>query len=314
MPKTVAIAGFYGYKNLGDSVILEGFRHLFKGWNVQPLAATEQSQYPIFDYDVINNSDLFVLGGGELIYSDRLFFYSPLVRYASIPAFAHRVFNFTSWVKHVKVPKVILGCGVNAVSASQLAPNVVRDLALFGYIGVRDNASLEILQSFPQLKSKVDLFYDLAFQNYVDRCCRRQSDLAVVIPTDRANLKIVEQSRGWLQKSLEPYGSVVFLPFGQIDNDDYRTCQALASCHSNSVILEPSELSFKKVTELLSSCQMVYPYRLHGLILSFMAGANYDFYPYHRKLDRVHRTLTGCSIEAIKLKQETTMKELTKKI
>ena len=63
----------------------------------------------------------------------------------------------------IKIPKIILGCGVNAISPNELSPNVIQDLEQFSYIGLRDNTSLNILKAIPRLKGKVDLFHDLAF-------------------------------------------------------------------------------------------------------------------------------------------------------
>lgn len=292
MPK-VAVLGYYGYGNFGDALMLEGLRELFKGWEVTVLAATSESEYQVFDYDIVNKCDLFVLGGGELIFNDRLFFYTPLVRYTSIPAFAFRMLNFDSWVKHIKIPKIVLGCGVNVDDASQLEPNVIRELALFDYIGLRDVESVNILNSFSQLRGKVELFNDLAFQLKINSFAKRSKDLAVVAPTNRSYLNTVVDSKKWLTEQLQPYNSVIFLPFGSKDNNDYQTCLELAGCIPSYVMLQRNELSFDLAVELYSKCAMSFPYRLHGLILSYLTNTPYQFYPYHRKLSRMHQTLTA---------------------
>ncbi len=78
--------------------------------------------------------------------------------------YARTPFARRSWISRGKIRKVILGCGVDAEDAGQIKANVVRDLEQFDYIGLRDNTAVNILSSFPQLRSKVHLFYDLAFQ------------------------------------------------------------------------------------------------------------------------------------------------------
>ncbi|MCJ7767305.1 polysaccharide pyruvyl transferase family protein [Candidatus Bathyarchaeota archaeon] len=304
----VAILGWYGHGNFGDALILDGLRQLFKGWQVNDMSSTRNSTYPVIDFNEVNKCDLFVLGGGELINADCLFLPSPWMRYATLNRLLPRV----PWAHKVKIPKVILGCGVNAESADQLKPCVLKDLEQFSYIGLRDNVAVSILKSIPSLKSRVHLFHDLAFAVDTNGVSRSpsQDDLAVVIPTDRKHLNVVAESQAWLKQKLAPYEKTLFLPFGEEDNDDFRTCQLLSSCSSNSRVLSPSHLSLERVLKLLSGCAAVFPYRLHGLVLSFLVGAEYEFYPYHRKVTRVHDTVTGCGPGEIRLKQRASFDEL----
>jgi polysaccharide pyruvyl transferase WcaK-like protein len=304
----LAVLNWAGHRNFGDELMLEGLRQLFKGWQITVMSDNYRSSFPKLNFDVVNECDLFVLGGGELINSDRLF-----------SSDLYSLFH-SSWVKRVKIPKVILGCGVNAENANQFSSNVIRDLEQFDYIGLRDNASVEILSAIPELKGKVHLFYDLAFAINTDGLTWKPSkDLAVVIPTDRSTCKhdsgirqfnVAVESCGWLTKKLKPYSETKFLAFGAEDNADLETCKFLSSCASNSEILSPNQLSIELVLRLLSECSFVFPYRLHGLILSFLVGAPCEFYPYHWKLQRVHDTITGYTPEEISLKQKTLFDEL----
>jgi hypothetical protein len=142
--------------------------------------------------------------------------------------------------------------------------------------------------------------------------------MAVVIPTSRytnkhdrgINLELAKSSRSWLESRLGPYGKAMFLPFGTQDNNDFETCTLLSSCSSNSEVLRPEQLSILKVLNLISESSIVFPYRLHGLILSYMIGAKYDFYPYHWKLQRAHDTLEGYNPKDIQLKQKTEFNEI----
>jgi polysaccharide pyruvyl transferase WcaK-like protein len=297
--------GWYGHGNFGDELMLEGLRQLFKNWQITVMSDNYKSSFPKLNFNVVNECDLFVLGGGNLISSDRLFS-------SDLYSFLH-----SSWVKRIKIPKVILGCGVNAENASQLKPSVIADLQQFSFIGLRDNVSVDILKVIPQLAGKVHLFHDLAFALETGGLTWKPSkNVAVVIPTDRCTSKhdsgirqfdVAAKSCSWLTEKLKPYSKTVFLPFGQQDNDDLETCNRLASCVKGSVVLQ---LPLQKTLNLLSECAAVFPYRLHGLILSFLVGAKYEFYPYHWKLQRVHDTITGCSIEEIRLKQKASFDEL----
>jgi polysaccharide pyruvyl transferase WcaK-like protein len=275
-------------------LILEGLRQLFKDWMVVPMNAET------IDFGIVNNCDLFVLGGGELIGATHLFGQN------TYPWSLH-------WVNKVKVPKVILGCGVNAENAGQIKQSVIRDLERFDFIGLRDEVSVKMLRSFPKLAAKVDLFYDCALavdtEGFVWRPCE---DLAVVVPTDRFSAKhdrgirefnVLAKSWNWLTEKLALYGKAVFVPFGKEDNDDFQTCRSLSFCAKNSVVLERDAVTLRRVLELFSVCRMVFPYRLHGLVLAYLVGASYEFYPYHWKLQRMHDTLAGCRPEEIREQQ-----------
>ena len=251
-----------------------------------PMSDNESSIYPVFDFDVANHCDLFVLGGGELINTDRLF----------IRPFLH-------WIDQIKVPKVILGCGVNAESYDQLKPHVKEDLEKFSYIGLRDKRSYEILKSIESLKDKVYLFYDPSISLGIKyNLLNDRSDNAVVIPTDRFTNKydkgiqqfnIVNKSKDWLKEKLKDYNSIKFLAFGHQDNNDLLTCKSLAKEFMNLHIRIIDELSPFEAMQIISKSAMAYPYRLHGLILSLLTGTKYEHYPYHWKLDRVHETFKG---------------------
>jgi polysaccharide pyruvyl transferase WcaK-like protein len=310
--RKVAVLCWAGHRNFGDELILAGLKQLFKGWQVTPMTNDITGTYPLVDFDEINNCDLMVVGGGELIHANRLFTYYPAkLKGKLFRLYARTPLAYRSWVSHIKIPKIILGCGVNVRKASDLNDYVISELEQFNYIGLRDKASVEILQSYPQLKNKTELFHDLGFQAELPKeKSSRNNDLAVVIPTERTNLNVIEHSQKWLKRSLRPYKQVYFLPFGQIDNNDYSTCKQLAYDVRGSVILEPAQLTLANTFDLVSTCQKVFAYRLHGLILAFLAGVKYQYYPYHRKLQRVHETLLGLNPDVIRVGQKQQFDEV----
>jgi polysaccharide pyruvyl transferase WcaK-like protein len=300
--RKVSVLGWAGHQNFGDEIILEGLKNLFKGWEVTVYSNTPDGKYPAIDFDAVNKSDLFVLGGGELIRKDCLFYYSPLVKYTKIPACIHHYLLARDWVKKVKVPKMILGCGVNTNSTWQLNKLVRKELAQFDFIGLRDTASVSKLKAIPELKDKVALTYDLAFA--VEHQTLKQDKkkgTAVVVPTNRPGYYEFEESQKWLEQHLRCYDKAVFLPFGKVDNDDYQTCRQLCRGNGHSEIVQPE--SFTHVYSLMLEAEHVYAYRLHGLIMAFITGAQYSFWPYHQKLVRVHHTLKGKSVFNVRLEQ-----------
>jgi polysaccharide pyruvyl transferase WcaK-like protein len=296
----VAVLGWYGHRNFGDELLLEGLKQLFSGWEILVFSDNQKSSFPMIDFNAVNNCDLFVLGGGELINTDRLFIHSP-------------------WVHNIKIPKIILGCGVNAEKAKQLKKDVLKDLEQFSYIGLRDGTAESILKSIPKLKDKTHLFYDLVFS--VDTngfSWRNSTNAAVVIPTDRhtnrsdkgiREYNLAKKTQKWLIKKLATYEKAVFLPFGQEDNNDYETSLKLSRCIKKSEILQPNMLTPSKVYRLISESAIVLPYRLHGLVLAYLLGAKYEFYPYHWKLNRVNETITQLPPSIIRQKQKECFKE-----
>jgi len=316
------VLGWYGHKNFGDFLILEGLKKLFDGWRVEAFTSDQNAMVPMIDFDKVNECDLFVLGGGELINTNHLFMPSPSKLFKT-SSLGYRIYAKTrfadSWIQRLKIPKAVLGCGVNAERPEQIRPNVIRDLEQFSYIGLRDNASVSMLKSVPRLKSKVHLFHDLAFTLDFASPTKQKKDVAIVIPTDRDTLSdsgvrecgVAGKSWSWLKEKLKPHEKTVFLAFGERDNNDLETCKLLSSCARESEILNANEFSFEQVMRLISESRMVFPYRLHGLVLAFMAGVPYDFWPYHWKLQRVHDTVAGLNIKEIKNMQKEEMKKIT---
>jgi exopolysaccharide biosynthesis predicted pyruvyltransferase EpsI len=309
--RRVAVLGWYGHDNFGDSLILEGFRSLFRGWTVVPMSSAETVSVPYVNVDEINRCDLFVLGGGELISSNRLFVRPP-VGGCGLPFFVRkgwskaktRLFNDVSWVHKVKVPKAVLGCGVDVDNASELDPSVVSELGQFDFIGLRDLTAVNLLKSFECLFDKVNLFYDLAFSLCLPSVSvvKYSGKTAVVFPTDRNNC-IACKSVGWLSERLKKFDRTVFVPFGQKDNNDYETCKFLAKCIDNSVVF-PNNLSLEQVCACILGADKVFAYRLHGFLLSFLLGKECEVFAYHRKLKRNYETIKGLSVDQIKCEQK----------
>lgn len=322
----VAVLGWYGHGNFGDDqVILRGLQNLFKDWEVVVMSSDDKGTYPMIDINRVNECDLFVLGGGELIGPNYLFMFPPV----KIPRQVQRLYARSSlshrpWFHKITIPKVILGCGVNIERPDELRSNVVKDLEQFDYIGLRDNKSVEILRLIPQLEDKVHLFHDLGFSINIEGIGHSHySDRAVVIPTDRFTFSdrgvqecnVAMKSWRWLKERLEPYKKHIYLAFGGEDNNDLQTCRTLSlSCSNDGQIVNCSRLSLERIVEIIGDSSLTFPYRLHGLILSFLTGTKYEFYPYHRKLQRVHDTITGLDPKEIQRKQKASFNEITNRM
>jgi exopolysaccharide biosynthesis predicted pyruvyltransferase EpsI len=295
--KKVAILNWAGHGNFGDELIIEGLKQLFKNCEVTVFTDSPNKEYPQVNFKQINKHDLFVLGGGELINEDRLF----------IPP---------SWSKKIKIPKIILGCGVNVNTPNQLSSKVVDELKNFSYIGLRDRTAVDILNLIPELRQKTDLFYDLTFSLDMKKyniIKNKSKNTAVVIPTDRvtnqadkgiAQYNLAQTSKDWLKIQLSNFENTMFLPFGVEDNDDHKTCESLSVYAKNPTIIPHKFITPDYVFTLITNAQHVFPYRLHGMILAYILGTPYTYYPYHNKLSRVHNTIIEKTPRSIKQTQK----------
>jgi hypothetical protein len=180
-----------------------------------------------------------------------------------------------------------------------------------------------MLKSVPTLKEKVGLFYDLAFSIDSGEAWAPLGHNALVIPTDRftngadkgiQQFKLAKQSKKWLYKRLSGFDHVTFMPFGMEDNDDLNTCKSLSGFMENSDVLLPEQLSLPLVLETIRRSSCIYPYRLHGMVLSYILGAPFEFYPYHWKLNRVYNTIIGSQPEAIKQTQRQIVEGLLERL
>lgn len=307
-----AILGYYGYGNFGDDILmLEGLKTLFKGWDLQVYAATTESKYPVFNLEEVNKCNLIVIGGGELVHRDRLFFYSSLVKHTSIPAFLHRWFSF-GWTGGLKVPKVVLGCGLESKDG-YVTGSVYSDLYSSRFIGLRDVWSLEKLKA--TTLRNVGFFPDLSYALPLKRSTSKiQRDLAVVIPTNRSYLDTVNDSRKWLVYTLAKYREVVFIPFGSKDNDDYITCLQLSTSFKNSTVIEPKDVTLPLVIDYLSKCDLSVSYRLHGVLLSHILGVKSKVWCYHPKINHMLNTIKNNSVESLRNQQQKMFKQVLESI
>ena len=283
----VSILGWYEHGNLGDEAMLEGIQYL------------TEKQFGSCDFTVMNDatftlekaneSDLFILGGGELINRNRLFI------------------NYPAWDYGIKPRKIILGCGLNNPDYASLQDHVKRSLRRFEIVSVRDATTYSFLKEDPKLREKVCLSPDpssvLASKHNITS--KPIEGVAAVIPTDRTEAKrkadegilvtgIVERTKAHLKQQLTQDGVrlVLLLAFGGDDNDDYASCRQLADYLKDTFtvrVVKPK--TPKEALELLSACSKVHSYRLHGIVLAYSLGIPFASYGYHRKIKRVHDTL-----------------------
>ena len=240
-----------------------------------------------FSLEKANESDLFVLGGGELINCDRLFM------------------NRVAWDYPIKTRKIVVGCGLNNPDYVSLQDHVKRSLRRFQFIGVRDGESYKLLREDPKLRDKVCLSLDpsLILPSKYGVAWKPMEGVVAVVPTDRKANKydlgilatnIIDQTKQRLLDQLKRDNAhlVILLAFGGDDNDDLANCRQLEGYLKDTYtvrVVKPS--SPKEALEILSACSKVYAYRLHGLILAYALSIPFCGFGYHRKVKRNRDTL-----------------------
>jgi len=241
-----------------------------------------------FSIEQANDSDLFILGGGELINQDRLL-----------------LLNRVAWDKNITTRKIIMGCGLNNPDYASLQDHVKRSLRRFQHIGVRDYEAYKLLREDPQLRDKVCLSLDpsLILPAKHSITWKPLEGVAAIIPTDRKSTKydkgilltnVIENTKQRLLNQLKQDNIhlAILLAFGGDDNNDLASCEQLAEYlkpHITTRIVKPT--SPKEALETLSACSKAYSYRLHGTILAYSLGIPFVGFGYHSKIKRNIETL-----------------------
>ncbi len=264
--------------------MLEGIQYLFPNDTFDVLS--DSNTVP----DIVkaaNDSDLFMLGGGELIRENEIFLRKP------------------HWDREITVPKVVFGCGVNSPN-QHLSSEVEESLKTWQYIGLRDEASYQAL--LPRLPN-VHLCLDPSIILTEKRQIRSiLENYAVIIPTERKSRQydpginstsIFEDTLPALKADLskEQFDRVHILDFRGDDNDDAATCQRLMDdfAHLNGHIYvsgSPLEALWS-----MALCRKAYTYRLHGMIFAWMLGMPFKPFLYHSKIQRVYETLAAFTLK-----------------
>jgi polysaccharide pyruvyl transferase WcaK-like protein len=294
-PLKVSLLGWYGHKNLGDDAMLEGLQYLFNSHfqcpiDFEVMSNQDTPTVPKFSAELANNSDLFVLGGGELIYNDWLWL------------------SVRDWEKEIRVPKAIMGCGLCSGSISDRMRKTLRG---FDYVGLRDERSFSVVSEDREIRSRVHLSLDpsLVLASKYHIAASPGDGICSVVATDREDrhadegitcTNVCAQTKDKLREELRSDGmrTVRLLAFGGEDNDDLDTCRRLASFLEPEFqvdVLKPRTV--KEALGLLAESRKVYAYRLHGMLFAYSLQIPFRYYQYHSKIKRNYDTITKLTLE-----------------
>ncbi|MBE6602526.1 MAG: glycosyltransferase [Ruminococcaceae bacterium] len=283
----IMVGGYFGCKNLGDDAILQGFLHGLQ--QIHPnLAVTALSGNPHYDrkrtgirtihrknpFSVawnLRRTDLFILGGGSLLQNRTgkasLSYYLWLLRTARI----------------LGCRTALFASGIGPIFGSRAKRAVVRALCRCDRIGLRDGDSVRLLQSLGIPKELLFQGADAAFLLPPPPSSRTAFLLRELgIAPSVGFLGVVLHGNGNARElrchvldavrmlCLRHHLAPLFLVFDEL-HDTHCSQKAAHDCREPSasctVLRTPSD-----AVALLSACRAVISMRLHGMILSCLAG------------------------------------------
>lgn len=288
--KNILLAGYYGFGNLGDEAILEMFLKYFRdSGNINKivvLSGNPEETNKKYDVDSINRyniisvisslfkSDALVFGGGSLLQdvtSKRsIHYYLFLIRLAKIMG------------KKV----VLLSQGIGPISHEYNLKCAGRALKKADIITVRDNMSMDILETMNIEKSKIKFSADpvigLGFTREI-----KSSDRKTRVCFTLRNWKDVELTDEICRVVEKLYNDdieCVFICFYY--NMDLFLIDELEKKLGNKAKFIKSRLSTQEAMEIIKSVDLLVGIRLHALILSASANVPFVALSYDPKIDQ----------------------------
>lgn len=273
----IVVAGYYGFGNAGDELILKSIllnlKRIFP--SVQPVVLSKAPEKTVADHQVnavnrwspvaviktISQCDLFIFGGGGLLQdatgSPGLWYYLLLI-----------------WIA-VLLGKKIFVCalGVGPVK-SGLNRSLIRwTLNRAGWITVRDQASLDELKKMnvdQEIRVTADPVLDLVFDPKKEKKVGEKIKIGLIVRTAPDYFQIVKELARAAQSVLgESESEIVILPFH--DALDRKTAEALlGELNGSAAIAKWTDLDH--LIALFSEFDLVISMRFHAALLSALMG------------------------------------------
>jgi polysaccharide pyruvyl transferase CsaB len=285
--KKILIAGYFGYGNTGDEAILESmiFAIRKKKANVEFTVFSEKSDNVSSRYDVkshsgsirknplkvikaIKNTDLFILGGGGL-----LFDYYPL--------------NLPFWLSYVVMAKMLrrpvmfyaIGIGpIKTKLGKLLTKYIVNHVDL---ITVRDHGSKNLLESLGVTKPPTYVTADPVII-FPTKYSETQYKLLTLNGQQFGNQRTVIgiSVRPWFNSNkikivvaeiadyliTELNSAVVFIPMQY--EEDYEIAKEIAEIMQNQPIVISKNYTPNEISGIIEQMDLIIGMRLHSLILA----------------------------------------------
>lgn len=307
MPHTIVIAGYYGFGNTGDELILEAMirdlRGVMSEANITVLSGKPRqtaSRYQVNSIswmDIrriaqsISSADLVILGSGGIFHDYWGFDDSNILTSAHIGISFYTSLSLLAFIHHK--PLMLYAVGVGPLVSEKGKAHVKAIAEQAALITVRDRQSRDVLMKLGVPAKRMTLAADpvagLTFEKRIEEEGRRR--LGIVLRNWNVGVEpeywekcVAEAVDNFLDS--HPEFEAVFIPF-QDSNDVFlndqgvarRICRQLRNVKRTRV-LERSLAPHLK-GDFLAGCDLVLGMRLHSLIVAAncgipMVGLGYD--------------------------------------
>ncbi len=276
MKKNILLFGYYGEGNFGDELILENLKnYLSKRFNLGILTSNKNYYKDLISFHKFNPFEILkglnwadiVIGGGGGIFQDKTSFRSFLY------------YILILWISFLKRKKIYL----IGQSFSPFRYFISRFLIKFSLllceeIYLRDNFSLNFLNSIGIPKEKLSIIPDIAFLTELVRPKIERGYVGVNFRSWKGiNINSLED----ILENLKKNEKVIFFSFQ--DSSDLRLFNNLSQKAKNGI--EIVSCYDKNFIEKFCSCKYFVGMRLHSLILASILGIPFLGLSYDEKIE-----------------------------
>lgn len=308
----ILIAGYYGFKNTGDELILKSLVRLLKEkFNADICALSERPEYSsgLFenikflqrnDFKAITNKlkvvDLVVLGGGGLFQDyDKL---EPRALFSHPEYGVQSYINLPLLAKIYKKPIAYLFQGVGPFFSSDAKKFAQYAFSLADYISVRDVASYNILSEMG--KKDIVLSTDPVFLYSIKKEHKKSDNKKIGISLRRWHFGNFEErcikSFADFLKDIAGEYEICFFSFQDLDeynSDSYMYKQINAVLDDDSFkIIKAKDCPLEEIESNISSLDFMIGMRYHSIVLAAKYDVPFIGLSYWNKIDELVKDLS----------------------
>jgi polysaccharide pyruvyl transferase CsaB len=272
--RSIVIAGYYGFENAGDELILSaltgGIKEINKTIKMTVLSATPKKTELFYDVKAVNRwnplkvlkaiagADLLVFGGGGLLQditsTASILYYYSLIVIAEI--FNKKVF--------------MLAQGIGPIVKKSNKRRARRILSWVDRITVRDEESAQILQQYKikglNLTTTADLVLSLKARKEIYKGRKKQTFVAGLVLRERENYKNLENKIENVCRLLRDGYDTEFVVIPFHKKNDMEVSKRMAKTLGNCEVYKWRKAD--EIFNIYNRVEIVIGMRLHSLILA----------------------------------------------
>jgi polysaccharide pyruvyl transferase CsaB len=288
-PYRVVLAGYYGFGNLGDEVLLNVMLRWLKQFpNVEPcvLSGNPDQTRKFFGVNAVPRIGItaflkaflgakaLIFGGGSILQDvtsrRSLLYYTGLIQMA----------------RALGIPVMMMGQGIGPLSERSRA-RVAAVLKHVDYISVRDQASFDMLQRWGIKNAYLgaDLAFSLTPPPLPRETARPVLGLALVVPPEQHYESVLNRIAKAVTAVCDTFElTPIFLASNR---QDLRFGVALNQRLPELTVLPVSQDSPEHHLAMLGEFNVIWTSRMHALVLSAVAGVPFIGLSYDPKVDYI---------------------------